>query len=989
MNLKKIPLLFCCIFVCFTNLIGKENFFTYPEFQKKACVKDSALYEKGEEDYVSFWADCAKEIDWFQDWEKTHEWNRPYAKWFLGGKLNISYNCLDRHIKNGLGEKIALLALNENGERREVSYNALYYEVNRLSNVMKKLGVKKGDRVAIYMPMNPEGCAAMLACTRIGAIHTVIFGGIGAKSVRDRIDDAEAKLLITADGSYRKGKIISYKSEVDKILDDCPSIEKVLVFQHTGADTDLKKGRDYWYHEIKGTVASFCPPEHMDAEDELFILYTSGTTGKPKGILHTTGGYLVGVHNTFKWVFDIKPEDIFWCTADIGWITGHSYVVYGPMSNAATQVIYEGALDYPAKNTFSKIIDENKVSIFYTAPTLIRMFMKWGQECLADSHLDSLRLLGTIGEPINPYAWVWYSEKIGHGRCPIVDTWFQTETGALVISPLPGVTPLVPGSVTQALPGYDVAVLGNRGERQSKGLLAIRKPFPSMMRGVYKDHDRYVKTYWSKWDGKYYLAGDNAREDQNGYFWIGGRCDEVLKVAGHRIGTAEIENALIEHPAVSESAVVGVKDQTRGQQILAFVCIKDQCEVSENIEQELKQVVVDYLGAYCRPQRVLIVNSLPKTRSGKILRRIIKNFVEDVPVGNVSTLSNPHSIEELEPICKELNEELYPKSRGEHLLRKITAKPVLKAMPDPVLLGSQEIVDKVRPTLEQHLVGTNYDRLHLVEQFLDHYHKEKEKNQKLEPLEALATFVPDINVEPYKGSSCHGLAINLLDEIPKELHGYHISAVLPKRFQQQGWPVLSHTAVAIPYQNPVDKSDKGIVLLDPNFDIEVPIVLKEDGCPFVVDMREKGYWVFALKEKNIFCWDAKKFSEDPIMTYDLRHYLNPVAVSVKPMIATDERISMVSRDRNGSHLAHLNIIFKNEQVSSSVEYKKRPLISFVDFFDDHLNFDSTFTNRFRLQEKELNSSIKKIISDVEVLKTLRKQYLEIVAVEGKEGEFFR
>ena len=656
--LSRITLLFIIFIAHFCNVSAKKEFYFNEAFQRNAFIKDSNIYEKGK-DYITFWETCAHDLDWFKKWETVLEWNSPYAKWFIGGKINVSYNCLDRHIKDQKGEKVAFFWKNEKGEKRTVTYNQMYQEVNRLANVLRSLGIKKGDKVAIYMPLVPESIAAMLACTRVGAIHTVIFGGIGAGAVKDRILDAEAKVLLTADGSYRRGKIIPYKKVADSILDECPTIEKVLVLEHTKEPVTMREKRDFWYHQEMEKASSYCKPEEMDSEDQLFILYTSGTTGKPKGIVHTTGGYLLGTHMTYKWVFDSKPEDVFWCTADIGWITGHSYLVYGPMSNAATQVIFEGSFDYPQKNVFSQIIDEYNVTIFYTAPTLIRMFMKWGDECLKDSKLDSLRLLGSIGEPINPETWHWFYTNIGHANCPIVDTWFQTETGAFVISPLPGITPLKPGSITQALPGFDVAILDDEGNESSRGFLAIKKPFPAMMRGLYKSHDRYVSTYWSKWDGKYYYAGDHSKVDKDNYIWIGGRSDEVLKVAGHRIGTAEIENALIENTMVAEAAAVGVNDELKGTAIIAFVVLKDEHQNEKDIKQVLKKSVASYLGAYARPKHIIVVKQLPRNRSGKILRRILKNSIEGKDLGNIVTLFNKDSLIEIEKKAKKIHTLMY------------------------------------------------------------------------------------------------------------------------------------------------------------------------------------------------------------------------------------------------------------------------------------------------------------------------------------------
>jgi len=642
------------------NVGAKKKSYFNQAFKKTALVNNADIYEQGK-DYIDFWDTCAHELDWFKKWEKTLEWDSPYAKWFIGGTLNVSYNCLDRHIEKGLGDKVAFFWKNELGDKQTVTYGQMYEEVNKLANVLKSMGVTKGDRVAIYMPLVPQSITAMLACTRIGAIHTVIFGGIGAGAVKDRILDAEAKVLLTSDGSYRRGKVIEYKKIADAILDECPSIQKTLVLKHTKTPVVMRENRDFWYHKEMEHVENYCKPEEMDSEDQLFILYTSGTTGKPKGIIHTTGGYLLGTHMTHKWVFDITPEDVYWCTADIGWITGHSYVVYGPMSNASTQVIFEGSFDYPKKNVFSQIIDEYNVSIFYTAPTLIRMFMKWGDECLEGSNLNSLRLLGSIGEPINPESWLWFYKNIGHESCPIVDTWFQTETGALVISPLPGITKLKPGSITKALPGFEIAVLDEEGNESSSGFLAIKKPFPAMMRGLYKNHERYVTTYWNKWDGAYYYAGDYAKIDADGYVWIGGRSDEVLKVAGHRIGTAEIENALIENNAVAEAGVVGVKDSIKGTAIIAFVVLKDGNTNEEGIEKALKKNIATYLGAYARPQHIVILKQLPKNRSGKILRRILKHSVEGTDLGNIVTLWNKDSLAEIKEKAEKIGEILYGK----------------------------------------------------------------------------------------------------------------------------------------------------------------------------------------------------------------------------------------------------------------------------------------------------------------------------------------
>lgn len=961
----------------FSKIVG-ENFFTHADFQREANIQSEFLYEQGDRDYIAFWEKCAQNVDWFQPWEKVLEWNKPYAKWFVSGKLNIAYNCLDRHIANGNGNKIALICADENGSKQCVTYMQLLQEVNRIANTMKQMGVKKGDRVAIYMPMIHEGIASMLACCRIGAVHTVIFGGIGPQSVKNRILDSEAKLLITADGSYRAGKIIAYKSHLDEILEECPTIQNVIVLKHTHNATSMKKGRDYWYSDVVGKSSNICPPEIMDAEDPLFILYTSGTTGKPKGIIHTTGGYLVGVHTTFLWVFDIKPQDIYWSTADIGWITGHSFVVYAPLSNGVTQVIYEGAFDYPAKNQFAKIIDDNKVSIFYTAPTLIRMFMKWGDECKKGASLDSLRLLGSIGEPINPESWFWYHNTIGKGKCPIVDTWFQTETGQLVISPIPGLTPLLPGTVTRALPGHDVAVLDEEGNPSSKGLLAIRKPFPAMMRGIYKDHDRYVSTYWSRWGGKYYFAGDAAICDEYGYFWIGGRCDEVLKVSGHRIGTAEVENALIEHPAVSESAAVGIKDAIKGEKILAFVILKDGVAITASLEEELKKSVATYLGSYARPEKVVIVNKLPKTRSGKILRRVLKNLVEGSSVGDVSTLSDPSCMEELIEKCQKLNREFFPKSdQNGELLNACAAKPHLSALANANGLSVQEIVKIVQPLLKDHLIRWSYDRLHGIADFLEFYATIQSEGS---PVNALAKFQPNTRLDHVQGGTCCALTQHLFEQIPLKNKSV-IPAVLPKKFQQKGWMKYAHTAIAIPYAS---KGDHGIVLLDPNFDIEIPIVLKKNDSPVPINMKGKGIWKFQWHENQILCSD----NSGVIMTYLLQEYHNPVAAALRSMIACDRRIAMVSRDCDGNQKAHINVQLDRGTITWAHHEKREEPFSFHDFLSGQKRWSDTFAKELGLSANDLHALVKAVIQGKPVLDRLANEFLDLVESSDRKNDFF-
>jgi len=629
-------------------LIENRQFPPKAAFVNKAEINDSSLYDHADKDRLSYWEDCANKLDWFKPWDKLLEWNVPFAKWFIGGKLNASYNCLDRHINNGLGSKTAILWEGENDESKTLTYKDVYDEVNKFANVLKKLNVGKGDRVAIYMPMIPEAAYAMLACARIGAIHTVVFGGFSVDSLKDRIDDAQAKLLITADGGFRRGKTVPLKQTSDDACKDCDSIEHILVIERTKQKVNMKAGRDVWYHDVVKGVDDFCQPEQMDSEDILYILYTSGTTGKPKGIIHTTGGYMTGVTATAKYVFDLKDEDVFWCTADVGWVTGHSYIVYGPMANAATQVMFEGTPDYPARDRFWNIIEKYKVNIFYTAPTAIRAFMKWGTKHPDGCDLSSLRLLGSVGEPINPEAWIWYHEIIGKQNCPIVDTWWQTETGSIMISPLPAVTSTKPGSATKPLPGIDAKVVDEQGNeiKVGGGYLAITSPWPSMLRGIWGDQQRYKDTYWSKWEGKYF-PGDGVKIDEDGYLWLLGRVDDVMNVAGHNIGTMEVESALVDHPSVAESAVVGISDELKGQAIAAFVILKDGNEPSLNLEAELKQHVSNKIGAIAKPKSILFTADLPKTRSGKIMRRLLRDIAEGRALGDVTTLADPAVVESL------------------------------------------------------------------------------------------------------------------------------------------------------------------------------------------------------------------------------------------------------------------------------------------------------------------------------------------------------
>ncbi len=631
-------------------LLEENRIFAPPKsFREKANVSDPSIYEKARNNPEAFWAEWADKLDWFKKWDKVLEWNPPFAKWFIGGKLNASYNCLDRHIKTPLKDKAALIWEGEPGDQRTLTYGDLYLEVNKLANAMKSLGVKKGDRVAIYMPMIPETVAAVLACSRIGAVHTVVFGGFSAEALKDRILDAQANLLITADGGWRRGTIVPLKNTADSAIKDCPSIKNVIVVQRANNEIPLQPGRDHWYHDLIKGADSYCEPERMDSEDLLFILYTSGTTGRPKGIIHTTGGYLTGVTATTHWVFDLKPEDVFWCTADIGWVTGHSYIVYGPLANGATEIIYEGSPDWPERNRFWKIIEKYKVTIFYTAPTAIRAFMKWGTEWLKGCDLSSLRLLGSVGEPINPEAWIWYHKNIGQGRCPVVDTWWQTETGSILISPLPGITALKPGSATQPLPGIEAKVVNDEGREigVGGGFLVLTQPWPSMLRGIYGDPERYQQTYFGRWNGKYYFTGDGAKKDEEGYHWLLGRVDDIMLVAGHNISTMEVESALVDHPKVAESAVVGIADEIKGQAIAAFVTLKEGNNPAKEIEEMLKAHVVTKIGAIARPSKIIFTHDLPKTRSGKIMRRLLRDVAEGRALGDVTTLADVGVVEAL------------------------------------------------------------------------------------------------------------------------------------------------------------------------------------------------------------------------------------------------------------------------------------------------------------------------------------------------------
>ena len=636
-------------------LLTESRRFPPPDdFARAAHISTDAIYRMAEKDFEAYWANAARSLEWITPWTTVLDWKPPHAQWFVGGQLNIAANCVDRHVR-GSGQanrnKAAIIWEGEPGDKRTLTYWDLYREVCQFANVLKSLGVTKGDRVGIYLPLVPEAAIAMLACARIGAIHSVVFGGFSPESLRDRMNDAQAKVLVTADGGYRRGQIVPLKRNADKALADAPTVKHVVVVQRRAggpigeAYAEMQEGRDHWYHRLMAKASAHCPPEAMDSEDVLFILYTSGTTGKPKGIVHTTGGYLTGAATTMRQVFDLKDSDVFWCTADVGWVTGHSYLVYGPLANGATCMMYEGAPDWPERNRFWEICERHGVTILYTAPTAIRAFMKWGAEHPAKHDLSRLRLLGSVGEPINPEAWMWYHEHIGGKRCPIVDTWWQTETGAMVISPLPGVTSTKPGSGTMALPGYTADLLDSTGQRidVGGGLLALTKPWPSMLRTIWGDDARYVQTYFSKWPGRpdLYFPGDGAKRDDDGYFWILGRVDDVLNVAGHRIGTMEVESALVEHPSVAEAAVVGKAHELKGQAIAAFVTLRDGQKATPALRDELRAFVADKIGALARPDDILFSVDLPKTRSGKIMRRLLRDIAEGRALGDTTTLADP------------------------------------------------------------------------------------------------------------------------------------------------------------------------------------------------------------------------------------------------------------------------------------------------------------------------------------------------------------
>ncbi len=632
-------------------LLQEDRSFPPPDaFRERANIADHKVYEEALRDPEGFWAKLAEELHWFKKWDKVLDWDPPYAKWFEGGKLNVSYNCIDRHLAAGRRNKAALIWEGEPGDWKVYTYGDLYREVCRFANGLKSLGVQKGDRVTIYLPMVPELPIAMLACARIGAPHSVIFGGFSAESIRDRLNDSQSKVVITADGGYRRGGIVPLKQNADEALTESPSVERVVVLRRTEhADDRMVQDRDVWWHDLVADQPMTCEPEHMDSEDMLYMLYTSGTTGKPKGIVHTTAGYLLGTYITSKWIFDLKDDDVYWCTADIGWVTGHSYIVYGPLANGATSVMYEGSPDYPDLDRFWAIVAKYAVSIVYTAPTAIRTFMRWGEEYPQRHDLSSIRLLGSVGEPINPEAWMWYWTHIGGGRCPVVDTWWQTETGMILIAPLPGITTLKPGSATRPFPGIQAEIVDEAGNTVGPGgggYLTIKRPWPSMLRNIYGDPQRFVEQYWSRYPSIYFTS-DGAKIDQDGDFWLLGRVDDVINVSAHRISTMEVESALVDNPKVAEAACIGKSHEIKGQAIVGFVTLKNQVAGSDEVVAELKQHVSAKIGAMARPDDIYFAAELPKTRSGKIMRRLLRDVAEGRALGDTTTLADPAVVESL------------------------------------------------------------------------------------------------------------------------------------------------------------------------------------------------------------------------------------------------------------------------------------------------------------------------------------------------------
>jgi acetyl-CoA synthetase len=640
------------------EMLDIEKFDPPEDFAKNALLNDASIYDEAEKDWKGWWLKQAKELDWFKEpTETVDDSNPPFYKWFSDGKLNASYNCLDRHVEAGNGDRVAFHWRGEEGEERDLTYADLHAEVQKFANALKDLGVEKGDIVGIYLPMIPEVVVAMLACARIGAPHNVVFGGFSADAVKERMEFSEAKALVTVDGARRKGKVAPIKEQVDKVMKGLDTLKHIVVVQHTETDCDMQDGRDVWYHEIMDKADAECAAEELDAEHPLYVLYTSGSTAKPKGVLHTTGGYMTGVAATHKYIFDLKPEeDVYWCAADVGWVTGHSYIVYGPLANGATCVMWEGAPDYPAKDIWWEIAERYGVTIFYTAPTAIRACIKWGAEHVEKHDLSKLRLLGTVGEPINPKAWLWYHKVVGGERCPIVDTWWQTETGAIMISPLPGIVSTKPGSATRPFPGITAEVVDeNEGKPIDKGqgLLIIKRPWPSMLRTLYKEDDRFVEVYFSKFGKETYLVGDAARKDDDGYFWIIGRIDDVVNVSGHRLSTAEVESAIVSHQKVAEAAVIGQSDEDTGQSICAFVTLGGTQEGSDELVDDIRAHVADRIGKFARPKRIIWADDLPKTRSGKIMRRLLRDIAEGRALGDVTTLRDPDVMSQLEGKIKE------------------------------------------------------------------------------------------------------------------------------------------------------------------------------------------------------------------------------------------------------------------------------------------------------------------------------------------------
>jgi acetyl-CoA synthetase len=620
------------------------------EFRARAVVRDRSPYEEADADHEAFWAAQAERLAWFTPWDSVMDWTPPTVRWFSGGTLNASVNCLDRHVEAGGGDKVAYYWEGEPGEERSITYGELLEEVSRFANALKSLGVRRGDRVAIYLGMVPELPVAMLACARIGAPHSVVFGGFSSDSLRDRINDAEAKVLVTSDGGYRRGSVVPLKAHADEAIAECPSIEHVVTVRRTGGDHPFTPGRDVWYHELVADQPAACEPEHMEAEDPLYLLYTSGTTGKPKGIVHTTGGYLTQVAASHRMIFDLHEDDVYWCAADIGWVTGHSYIVYGPLANHTTSLLYEGAPDWPDKDRFWALIEKYRATILYTAPTAIRAFMRWGVEYPQKHDLSSLRLLGSVGEPINPEAWVWYWEIIGGERCPIVDTWWQTETGAILITPLPGITDLKPGSATFPFPGVVADVFDEQGDSVplgGGGYLVLKRPWPAIARTIWGDPQRYADTYFSKYGQDVYVAGDGAKRDDEGYYWLLGRIDDVMNVAGHRLSTYEIESALVDNSKVAEAAVVSRPDELVGEAIVAFVTLKSGYEGTDEVAKELREHVGNKIGKIARPHGIIFTADLPKTRSGKIMRRLLRDVAQGRPLGDVTTLANAEIVDQI------------------------------------------------------------------------------------------------------------------------------------------------------------------------------------------------------------------------------------------------------------------------------------------------------------------------------------------------------